>query len=625
MKYEREYKLPVSGGNLHVGIDAKGYWYVELKGREWRPVQISDKPIWFDARKWEQVPEKLGIDVAAWNQFRAEVQIAEAEAENETGDGGETYPDEIVTKAREILKDGDPIKFFLDTFNQIHVGDRELAQVMMCCVGSQHCENSQGLHPKLSGESGMGKSDAMETFIHQLPPWAYLKTSLSSKAIFYHPIKPGTIIFLDDYKQNDDLDTIIKQSSSTFHKPYEHRTIDKDRNAQTMTAPPELVWAITSVDSNQDIQVLNRQVGLDVDSSEDMTKKVIGHLFKTAGEGADRFPMTDDVLVCRAMVAELKSNRFRVKVPFWDRIEWNDLSSRRNPAIFLDILRSMTIWRFMQRETIDGFLVASEEDFTYARDLYIGRADTLIDKLTKAERRLVQTLVDENGEVYKDMAATLMGVTSQRISQLIHGENGKTGLLQKLPGFEVEDVMIRDDVKSVRKKLLRYADWKEYRRLDAYGSVVILRGKGENQQQEATRKGPKGSDEAKTYDENESKRSLVSSVSKIEDIRERDDLKVGLPYKKNISSHIFPENALHPYEGEPDSESATYDGLKVPLHESLDDRNQAVMEYERRGWLWHITNFCLEWDMDPIEAEEYLRGRGWEQLRGDQWKPPSRL
>jgi len=623
MKYEREYKLPVSGGNLHVGIDAKGYWYVELKGREWRPVQISDKPIWFDARKWEHVPEKLGIDVAAWNQFRAEVQIAEAEAENETGDDGETYPDEIVAKAREILKDGDPIKFFLDTFNQIHVGDRELAQVMMCCVGSQHCENSQGLHPKLSGESGMGKSDAMETFIHLLPPWAYLKTSLSSKAIFYHPINPGTIIFLDDYKQNDDLDTIIKQSSSTFHKPYEHRTIDKDRAAQVMTAPPELVWAITSVDSNQDIQVLNRQVGLDVDSSEDMTKKVITHLFKAAGEGADRFPMTDEVMVCRAMVADIKANRFRVKVPFWDRIEWNDLSSRRNPSIFLDILRSMTIWKFMQRDTKDGYLIATEDDFKDAKDLYIGRADTLIDKLTKAERRLVQTLVDENGEVYKDMAASIMGVTSQRISQLIHGENGKTGLLQKLPGFEVEDVLIRDDVKSVRKKVLRFVHWSEYQRLDAYGSVVILRGKGENQQQENAGKDAKGSNEAKTYSVTESGVLSVSKVSIIGDIRERENITTSPPYEKNISSHIFPENALHPYKGEPDSESPTYDVKESPLNES--EMDQVLSEMERKGEAYHVEVFEMEFDLREGEGAPKLTARGWEERSPKMYYPPTRM
>lgn len=623
MKYEREYKLPVSGGNLHVGVDAKYNWYVELKGREWRPIQISDKPIWIDNRKWEKVPEKLGIEEAAWNQFRAEVQVAEAEAENDTGEAGETYPPEIVAKAKEILKDGDPVRYFLDVFNQIHVGDRELAQVMMCCVGSQHCENSQGLHPKLSGESGMGKSDAMETFIHLLPPWAYLKTSLSSKAIFYHPINPGTIIFLDDYKQNDDLDTIIKQSSSTFHKPYEHRTIDKDRAAQVMTAPPELVWAITSVDSNQDIQVLNRQVGLDVDSSEDMTKKVITHLFKAAGEGADRFPMTDEVMVCRAMVADIKANRFRVKVPFWDRIEWNDLSSRRNPSIFLDILRSMTIWKFMQRDTKDGYLIATEDDFKDAKDLYIGRADTLIDKLTKAERRLVQTLVDENGEVYKDMAASIMGVTSQRISQLIHGENGKTGLLQKLPGFEVEDVLIRDDVKSVRKKVLRFVHWSEYQRLDAYGSVVILRGKGENQQQENAGKDAKGSNEAKTYSVTESGVLSVSKVSIIGDIRERENITTSPPYEKNISSHIFPENALHPYKGEPDSESPTYDVKESPLNES--EMDQVLSEMERKGEAYHVEVFEMEFDLREGEGAPKLTARGWEERSPKMYYPPSRI
>jgi len=330
--------------------------------------------------------------------------------------------------------------------------------------------------------------------------------------------------------------------------------------------------------------------------------------------------MTDDVLVCRAMVAELKANRFRVKVPFWDRIEWNDLSSRRNPSIFLDILRSMTIWRFMQRDTKDGYLIATEDDFKDAKDLYIGRADTLIDKLTKAERRLVQTLVDENGEVYKDMAASIMGVTSQRISQLIHGESGKTGLLQKLPGFEVEDVLIRDDVKSVRKKLLRFADWKDYQRLEAYGNVVSLCESTQNQIREPQRKATKGGEEAKTYSVTESRRGTVSKVSNLKDIREREITNTSLPNEEIFFSHISPENALHPYEGEPDSENATYDGLTKPPNErKMPSRiSQLLATYARKGEPIRTREHP---DYDELEMLEAMDEGGWTEKRGVWWPP----
>jgi len=523
MKYLREYKADVPpAGTLHIGVNEKNHWFVELKGKEWKPIQSSEKPIWIDNRKWEKIPEKLGIDAGQWAMLRAEIQEKEAEAESEQTEDKEEFPEEIKAKANEVLSTKDPMAFFLDVYNTIHVGDRDLGQIMLCCVGSQHCENSQGLHPKLSGESGMGKSDAIETFLHLMPKAAYIKTSLSSKAIFYHDIKPGTIIFLDDYKQNDDLDSIIKQTSSDFHKPYEHRTIDKDREAQILTAPPAIVWAITSVDTSQDIQVLNRQVGLDVDSSPEMTKKVIQHLFKAAGEGRVRFPEEDDVLVCRAIVADIKSQCFKVIIPYWDRIEWKDLSSRRNPSIFLDILKSMTIWRYRQRSRDGNTIIASEQDFEDAKALYIGKADTLIDKLTKAERRLVIAIVDANGEIYKDQAATQLGVSCQRISQLIHGENGKTGLLQKLPGFSTETVTIKEDVRNIQKMNLLFSEWRNYQRLRSYGNVVSLKpiaGDGEKNER-AENLTQKGSKLTETFNPTESKGPTVSKVSIFNNIRE---------------------------------------------------------------------------------------------------------
>ena len=472
---DREYKMTLpTDGVLYARTDAMGNWAAEIKGAaKWYPIQKYDEPIWVSCRRWDKLPEIFEIDGDAWNEFRQGVQIQEeTEEKAPSPEEEEGITEEIKAKAREILKGGNPVEYFLNVFNKIHVGDRDLGQILVYCVGSQLNSTSNGLHPKLSGDSGMGKSDAVESFLHCLPKCAYVKTSMSSKAIFYHNIKPGTIIFLDDYKQNDDLDAIIKQTSSRFHDTYEHRTIDKDRAAQVMLAPPEIVWAITSVDTSQDIQVLNRQVGLDVDSTEDQTKAVIEHLMKQAETGEERFPTTEDVLICRAMVIELKKRNFRVAIPYAPRIKWNDLSSRRNPSIFLDLLRANAVWHFLQRVVKDdGTIEASEEDFQSAKRLYVGRADTLIDKLSKPERRLAQAIIDNHGEMYREEAAEKLKVSVNRISQLVHGENGKTGLLQKLPGFNVDKVTLKDEVRNISKVLLTLNG---YDKFAGYDSIVTL-------------------------------------------------------------------------------------------------------------------------------------------------------
>lgn len=474
MTTERQYKMNVpSGGVLYIRVDERGAWYVELKGAaKWFPVQRHEDPIWISNRKWDGIPETLEIAPEVWKEVRQGVQVQDGlKTVPPSWEDKEGITEEIRTKAIDILKNGNPIEYFLNVYNKIHVGDRDLGNIMLYCTGAQHNKTSRGLHPKLTGESGMGKSDAVETYIHLLPNCAYIKTSLSSKALFYHDIKPGTLIFLDDYKQNDDLDVIIKQTSSKFHAPYEHRTIDKDREAQIMTAPPEIVWAITSVDSSQDLQVLNRQVGLDVDGSENQTKAVVEHLIEGSGKVEEQFPITEEVLICRAMVLELKKHNFFVVIPYWKRIKWNDYSSRRNPSIFLDMVRSNAVWFFMQREREDNIIQASEEDFLSARKIYVGRADSLIDKLSKAERKLAELILANGGELYRDDAARQMLVSVNRISQLVHGEKGKTGLIQKVPGFSAERATIKNETRNISKCLLSLNG---YERFDGYDKIVSL-------------------------------------------------------------------------------------------------------------------------------------------------------
>jgi len=550
----REYKMSVPGGaSIYAKVSDRGRWTCEIRGAaKWYPIQSSNDPVWVSCRKWDSIPKTFGIDPGAWDEFRCGVQQQEEAAQRPpTEEEEEGITKEIREKAIDILKNGKPIEYFLDVFNTMHVGDRDLGEILLYCVGSQHNKTSNGLHPKLSGESNMGKSDSVETFLHCLPKCAYLKTSLSSKSIFYHDIKPRTLIFLDDYKQNDDLDAIIKQTSSNFHAPYEHRTIDKDRNAQVLTAPEEIVWAITSVDSSQDIQVLNRQLGLDVDSSPDTTEAVIRHIFEQAKDGAERFPMTEAVLICRAMVLELRKHTFHVTIPYADRIRWNDLSSRRNPSMFLDMIRSSAVWHFLQRNSPeDDVIEASEDDFVAAKRIYVGRADTLIDKLSKAERRLVEAIVANHGEMYRDEAAAALKVSVNRISQLVHGENGKTGLLQKLPGFNAEDVTLKDEVRSVRKIMLTITDYNRFQGLDR---IVYLD------------EGKECKDGVRDSVSNETSNSIdsVSKVSNKGDKRERDS---SSPSNK-LFSYMIPKKPYSPYYDSGRPQDALTPSLMVRLQE----------------------------------------------------------
>jgi len=636
MSAQQKYKMAIpTGGVLYAWVDERGNWFAEIKGTEkWYPIQKSDEPIWMSNRKWDKLPEVFEIDRATWSVFRQGTKAQEEEKANEktpTAEEEEGITEEIKTKALDILKNGKPVEYFLQAYNKIHIGDKDLGQILIYCVGSQLNTTSNGLHPKLSGESGMGKSDAVETFLHCLPKCAYIKTSLSSKAIFYHPIKPGTIIFQDDYKQNDDMDAIIKQTSSNFHKPYEHRTIDKDREAQIMIAPPEIVWCITSVDTSQDIQVLNRQVGLDVDASEDITRKVIDHLLDQAMTGEERFPITEEVLICRAMILELKRHCFKVAIPFAKRIKWMDLSSRRNPSIFLDLVRSNAVWHFMQRQSPEEDLIeAAEQDFQDAKALYVGRADTLIDKLSKSERRLAEAIIANRGELYREEAANALKVSVNRISQLVHGENGKTGLLQKLPGFDVEKVTLKEDDKNVQKVRLVLKDYDRFKGLDA---IVTLEEDGS--------KGSKDEVSPKLTPKTVSGSTTSKLISNIDNIIE-ENLPLTAGEKENITFTLNPKNGLFPYEVPTDNEDAVRTGKDAINRKTEIDMLRQMEESERKeeqrpltsksdeilekaldsiiGNHGKLTPFLLsmtakhfDGDIPPKKSAEFLKKKGYQE------------
>lgn len=389
-----------------------------------------------------------------------EGEIGRLEKSHETPDSEETpqdmekAPPEITAKAMEILENGDPIKFLLDTIGRMHIGDRNLIEIMLLCLGVQSVINSKGMHPGLSGESGMGKSDAVYATLFVMHPSIYIRAGMSPKALFHHNIKRKAIIFMDDYRQDPDIDSIIKQTSSFFHEPYEHLTVI-EHEGRILKAPSEIVWIITSVSGSSNLQVLNRQVNEDVDDSVSQTKKVIDAGFAEDTEGLPQYVVTEDVLICREITRIIHETDVKVIVPFANRIEWADLTNRRNPSIFRDMLKAYAMFRFKQRsyDPETGVITATEEDFEAAKRLYGKRAGAMKDKLTRVERKLAMAIMENGNELYVTDAAKILGISRQRVTELALGEDHKGGLSQKLSGFSYENISVEEVVKNEKRRV----------------------------------------------------------------------------------------------------------------------------------------------------------------------------
>lgn len=435
-----------------------------------------------DKAEYERVRVALKKAGCSLRELKKTVEEKEAEKREEKPEEPKEppTPEGIHEQAIAVLKTGDPIKRLADCCGRMVLGADKAFKKLICCVAVQDVKQSSGLHPKLNGESGGGKTWVILSFAHHLPKDAVIKGSMSNKAGFYHKDGNRVLRILDDYQAgNEDLDTVIKQTSSTFHEEYQHRTV-VNQEPVVLTIGSEQTWAITSVDSSQDVQVLNRQIPINVDDSECLTKAVNQKTIERYGKGEQQFPEDEEVEVCREIWRILREDGYiDVRVPFWNRIEWIDTSNRRNPSIFMDLLVAHTAMKRFQRERDEeGYYLATEEDFQAAKALFTDKdAEELVKRLTRREREFAEALLKAPAGLTRGQVAEALHVSVNRITQLANGEAGKGGLAQKLPGFEIDeitDTMRLDEdgrSRSVRKTVYSL---KGYNQFEGFDGVVRL-------------------------------------------------------------------------------------------------------------------------------------------------------
>lgn len=398
------------------------------------------------------IRERIRKKIAASEQ---EQEPAESEKEE---DRLKTYPEEIRELAYQILKEGDPLRFILDTWNLRHVGDRNIGENCLCAVASTYILNTRGLHVKPSGESGKGKSDAIETVLTLLPEHKYISGSMSSKSLYYHPdLKSGTIIYSDDANFTDDTIATLKQSTSNFQAPSKHRTVVNQEYAE-YSIPERCSFWFSTVDGIPDEQLANRFLNADVDGSMEQDKKVYNHIKES--ELNLNLPVDDDVLICRCIFDILDEERYLIKIPYINAIEWTNIKNRRNFPKFLDILRSVTFFNVIQRENINGYYLSDIEDFDKALNIYKGTSKNNATNLTDLEIKVLKYIESKGPVTLKDLMSYLE-VSRTRVIHILHGKDGKGGMfakvsqLNKIDRSKTEGAKDEDKV-TTRENLYEY-------------------------------------------------------------------------------------------------------------------------------------------------------------------------
>lgn len=356
---------------------------------------------------------------------------------NRSHNDKEQFSPEIREKALAILKTGDPVQYIADNCGKTVLGAEKAFKKLTCGISVQNINQSYGFHPKLNGDSSGGKTYTVYTFAHHMPKEAVIKGSMSAKAGFYHNDGGRVFRILDDYQAgNEDLDTVIKQTSSEFHAKYTHRTVT-NHEGKTLTIDSEQTWAITSVDASQEIQVLNRQMPINIDDSLGLTKRVNEMTVQRYANGERQYPVTEDVLISRCIFQILRDEGYiDVKIPFGDRIRWLDTTNRRNPSLFLDLVVAFTgMFRYQRARDSEGYYLATEDDFQAAKALFTDNdGQELVKRLTKKEREALEFLASRPEGIVQDDLAERLKVSRQRAGHILFGQpKGCGGLMGKVP------------------------------------------------------------------------------------------------------------------------------------------------------------------------------------------------
>lgn len=371
----------------------------------------------------------------------------------------EAIPEDLQKAAMSIAKRGKPLKYMLNTFNTTHKGDKLHAESQFIGFGLQSAYNTKGVFDTWDGPSGKGKSDGAKACIRQLPAEYTIISSVTAKSLYRRAkdngILPGSVLFLDDknIEAGSDLEETLKRIQTFFQEGAEHETIDGKGGYLKTKLPPRLLVVRTYVDSSDsDEQLKNRSLDLGVDSSKETDKEVCDLVLKLGEEGQTTDIVTRRTLICRALWRDIKSHVYRVKMPALSQlVEFSDVSNRRNPSLFLDMIVGLACIHHRQRRTEDGpngekILYASYEDYKEAARLFNSQGDYLGTRLDKAERETVQYIKEQGIE-----GATISGIFShlsskfpndgwnkQKVRRLMDGrpERENKGLADKVSGID---------------------------------------------------------------------------------------------------------------------------------------------------------------------------------------------
>ncbi len=382
--------------------------------------------------------EKDFCDFPAWRS-QNKSRKARTKAESK-----ESAPDKRVLRiAENIMKRGDPLKYLVQQAQRNHIGDTDVLKHLLASISCTNSATSSGIQPELNGPKGHGKTDSVKAAFHLIPPKFKLAISISAKALYYHDLLPGTIIFSDDVKWSDDLISTVKRSMGSFQEPQTHFTLDKNREPLAHTMPARLAWWLSSVESVADDQLKDRQYSLDIEDSKDHSIQVSDFIRKSRANKSIRFSVDWRIEIAREIIRRIKEHDpFKVVIDCAEVADWKVKEDHRTQNKFWDLVEAFAIIRFEQRYIDeDGWLHATIEDFKEAKSIFMKRKANHRTHLTNAQTKIVKSVIalqKETEGATQSRIAEDQGISIAAVSKSLIAIEANTRFIVHQPGVHGE-------------------------------------------------------------------------------------------------------------------------------------------------------------------------------------------
>jgi len=329
-----------------------------------------------------------------------------------------------IKKAREIAEAGQTFNYILDVWQKRHTGDAPLGKALLFSLGSQSVSNSKGIHVLATGEGGYGKSDGITQMGKLVHTDFWRNGGVTPQSLYYSEVPDSVVVGLEDVVWNSELGVSVKRITSDFQEGGSKTTTIDMKGVEVHTAKRIAFWA-SCADNEADEQLRDRFLMYCVKADPARRKEIIGHM--QAQDEGEQLPEEYDfeTLVCQALTRDLKTKLFHVTIPFAKRIKFD--GDPRAYGIFSDMIKSSAAFHYLTREKDDaGRLIATEEDFENAKQLYIELGGHDRDKYSDRELDILKAIMTNGGEATQADIQELSGLSSGRVSDILNGR-GKEG------------------------------------------------------------------------------------------------------------------------------------------------------------------------------------------------------